>query len=80
MSKKITCNQNRIKPTTNVVFNVILAFLAICCIFPVIYVFMISISSSQSIAVNGYKFIPKQFSALQLQGLHCLDLLLLFCL
>lgn len=63
MSKKITCNQNRIKPTTNVVFNVILAFLAICCIFPVIYVFMISISSSQSIAVNGYKFIPKQFSA-----------------
>lgn len=63
MSKKITCNQNRIKPTTNVVFNVILAFLAICCIFPVIYVFMISISSSQSIAVNGYKFIPKQFSS-----------------
>ena len=40
---------NQIKPTTNVWFNILFAILSFVCIFPVIYVFMISISSESTI-------------------------------
>lgn len=54
---------NRIKPQTNLVFNAIFWVLAAICIIPVIFVFMISISSEESIRMNGYQFIPESFSA-----------------
>lgn len=53
---------NRIKPQTNIVFNIIFVLLAAICIIPVIFVFMISISSEESIKMNGYQFIPEHFS------------------
>ena len=53
---------NRIKPATNVVFNIIFAILAAICIIPVIFIFMISISSEASIQEFGYKFIPSAYS------------------
>lgn len=53
---------NRIKPSTNLVFNAIFWVLAAICIIPVIFVFMISISSEQSIQMNGYQFWPESFS------------------
>lgn len=53
---------NQIKPSTNVWFNILLAVLAMICIVPVILIFMISISSEQSIAANGYRFWPEEFS------------------
>lgn len=54
---------NRIKPGTNVTFNVLFLILSLMCFLPIIYVFMISISSEESIAEFGYKFIPEGFSA-----------------
>ena len=53
---------NRIKPSTNVVFNIIFALLAAICIIPVIFIFMISISSEASIQEFGYKFFPSAYS------------------
>jgi len=53
---------NRIRPGTNAGFNVLFALLAAMAILPVIFVFMISISSEESIRLVGYSFIPQSFS------------------
>ena len=54
---------NRIKPGTNIAFNLILIILALICIVPVVFVFMISVSSEQSLNEFGYRLIPDTFSA-----------------
>ena len=53
---------NRISGSTNAIFNIMFILLALICIIPVFFVFMISISSEDSIAQNGYRFIPEVFS------------------
>lgn len=53
---------NRISGGTNTIFNIIFILLALVCIIPVFFVFMISVSSEESIAQNGYRFIPEVFS------------------
>ena len=53
---------NRISKTSNIVFNLIFIIISLICILPVVFVFMISITSEQSLAANGYQFIPKEFS------------------
>lgn len=53
---------NRIRPGTNAGFNVVFILLAAMAIIPVLFVFMISISSEESIRVSGYSFIPQSFS------------------
>ena len=53
---------NRISGSTNAIFNIMFILLALICIIPVFFVFMISISSEESIAQNGYRFIPEVFS------------------
>ena len=53
---------NQIKPVTNVVFTAIFILLAIMTFLPVLFVFIISISSEASIAQNGYSFFPAEFS------------------
>lgn len=54
---------NRVKGGTNAAFNVLFALLAAMAILPVIFVFMISISSEESIRLVGYSFAPRGFSA-----------------
>jgi len=54
---------NRIRPATNAGFNVLFAVLAAVAIIPVIFVFIISISSEESIRLAGYSFIPQSLSA-----------------
>ncbi len=51
-------NLNQIKKSTNVVFNILFVILALTCIIPVVFIFIISITSEQSIKMNGYQFIP----------------------
>ena len=63
MAKKKTYNMNRVKPLTNVLFNIMYIILAACAILPFIYVFIISISSKASIAAVGYSFFPTELSA-----------------
>lgn len=54
---------NRIKKPTNILFNIVFIILALICILPVVFVFMISVSSETSLIKDGYQLIPKEFSA-----------------
>lgn len=53
---------NRIKPMTNGAFNLVFIMLTALCIIPVIFVFIISISSEASIRTVGYSFAPIELS------------------
>ena len=53
---------NRIRPTTNVGFNALFVVLSLMCIIPVIFVFIISISSEDSLRLMGYSFFPMELS------------------
>ena len=53
---------NQIKPFTNVLFSLLFIILALLTVLPVIFVFIISISSEASIAANGYSFFPTELS------------------
>lgn len=53
---------NQIKPVTNAFFSLLFVILALTTVLPVIFVFIISISSEASIAANGYSFFPAEFS------------------
>ncbi|WP_317367936.1 carbohydrate ABC transporter permease [uncultured Tyzzerella sp.] len=54
---------NRVPPYVNVIIAIIFIILAIVCILPVVLVFMVSISSEQSIQNVGYRFWPTEFSS-----------------
>ena len=54
---------NQIKPVTNALFNVMFVILSIVCVFPFIFVLMISVSSEESIRSIGYALIPQSFSS-----------------
>ena len=62
MKAKSDLRMNRIKPGTNAVFNLVFVLLAAAAILPVVFVFMISISSEESIRQVGYSFFPVEFS------------------
>lgn len=53
---------NQVSKPTNAVLTILFIVLGIICILPVVLVFMISISSEQSIIDYGYRFWPKEFS------------------
>lgn len=53
---------NRVSNSVNIFFHVIFILLALICIVPVIFIFIISISSKESIEAIGYRFIPQEFS------------------
>lgn len=58
-----SAKMNRIRPATNAGFNALFAVLAAMAIIPVIFVFIISISSEESIRQVGYSFLPRSLSA-----------------
>lgn len=47
---------------TNLFFNVVVALFALTCIFPFIFVIIISLTSENSLVVNGYALIPQEWS------------------
>jgi putative aldouronate transport system permease protein len=53
---------NRIKPVTNFIFSAIFFLLAMLCVVPAIFIVIISLSSSNSIARVGYSFFPIEWS------------------
>ena len=72
MEKKINNNHaslNQIKTSTNVLFNLVFLILAVMCVFPLLFVFSISISSEESLRMNGYQIIPPQLSSAAYQFL-----------
>lgn len=62
MKAKSDLQMNRIKSGTNALFNLVFVVLAAAAILPVVFVFMISISSEESIRQVGYSFLPVEFS------------------
>lgn len=62
MEENSAARLNMIAGKTNAFFNIIFIITALLCVLPVAFVFMISISSEQSIKMNGYRFIPETFS------------------
>lgn len=53
---------NSIKKSTNVLFNVILALLSFLCVMPFAFVIIISFTDENTLAMNGYRFIPEKLS------------------
>lgn len=47
---------------TNIITNIILAIFSIACIFPFVFVIVISLTSEQSLLQNGYSIFPKEWS------------------
>ena len=64
MSKKVKeqSSLNQIKTSTNVLFNIIFLFLGLMCIFPLLFVFSISITSEEALRSGTYQIIPQQLS------------------
>lgn len=67
--KKNQAEMNQITKPTNVFFNVIFILLSLVCIFPLLFVFSISISSESNIQMNGYQLIPQELSGAAYQFL-----------
>ncbi|MEG1310993.1 MAG: carbohydrate ABC transporter permease [Romboutsia sp.] len=47
---------------TNIITNIILAIFSIACVFPFIFVIIISLTSEQSLIEQGYSIFPKEWS------------------
>lgn len=56
------CTYNQIKKPTNVLFNLILTILSLISLLPFIFVIIISLTDENTLAMNGYRFIPEKFS------------------
>ena len=52
----------QISKTTNILLNVFFIILAVLCIYPLVLVFMVSLTNEVSIPIYGYRLIPKEFS------------------
>ncbi len=61
-AKSKSAHLNKIKPSTNIIFNIIFILLSIISIFPFFFVLIISVSSEQSIQNIGYALWPESFS------------------
>jgi len=53
---------NRISAPTNMIFSALFIILALICVIPVVFVGIISLSSSESIEKVGYSFLPLKWS------------------
>ncbi len=60
---------NQIKPSTNVLINILFLILGLTCIVPLLFVFSISITSEEALRTSGYHMIPQEFSAAAYQFL-----------
>ena len=53
-----------ITPSTNVILNVLLAFFCILTLIPIYVIVISSITSEASLAANGYRLWPEEFSGM----------------
>ena len=53
---------NAISPIWNVLFNIIVGLFAFSCVFPFLFVIMISLTDEQTLALEGFSLWPSQFS------------------
>lgn len=57
------CRYNQVSKGSNVIFNFILILMALMCIIPFVFVFIISITDENTLAMNGYQFFPEKLSS-----------------
>lgn len=62
LGKKRKYDPHSFSKKTNFAMNVFLALFAFLCVFPFVYVIIISLTSEQSLALNGYRVFPEQWS------------------
>ncbi|CAH1200565.1 L-arabinose transport system permease protein AraQ [Paenibacillus plantiphilus] len=64
MSKNKTKTRDfqRLSPAWNIVFNIIAAVVAFVCVFPFLFVLIISFTDENTLAKNGYQLIPEKWS------------------
>nr|WP_042222057.1 carbohydrate ABC transporter permease [Oceanobacillus manasiensis] len=60
--RKKVRNPHHFSPKTNIIMTVLLGLSAFLCIFPFLYVIIISVSSEESLIRYGYKLIPEEWS------------------
>ncbi len=60
--EQMECKYNMISPGANVAFNILLTIMALMCVIPFIFVFIISITDENTLAMNGYQFVPEKLS------------------
>ena len=53
---------NSISKSTNIGLNILFAVLAAMCILPFLFVLIISLTSEESLRINGYRFWPEEWS------------------
>lgn len=53
---------NRIRPLTNISFNIVFVILAAVAVLPVLFVLAISLTAESSLAESGYQLFPKVFA------------------
>lgn len=53
---------NRVSKPVNVIFSIIFIIAALCCVIPLIFVIIISLTDKTSIAAIGYSFFPQKWS------------------
>ncbi len=56
------CEWNKIKKPTNVIINIFLAICSLVAVVPFIFVIIISLTDEEALAMNGYRFIPEEWS------------------
>jgi len=59
---------NQISPTWNIIFSSFVIFLVIITLLPLLLVLSISLSSAESITLEGYKFIPSEWTTAAYQA------------
>lgn len=53
---------NRVSKPANIIFSIIFIIAALCCVIPLIFVIIISLTDKTSIAAIGYSFFPQKWS------------------
>lgn len=53
---------NRVSMPINVIFSIVFIIAALCCVIPLIFVIIISLTDKTSIAAIGYSFFPQKWS------------------
>ncbi|HBU80409.1 MAG TPA: carbohydrate ABC transporter permease [Paenibacillus sp.] len=58
-SRKKSRDLNAISPFSNVIFNIAIGLFALSCIFPFLFIIIISFTDEKTLAINGFKLIPE---------------------
>lgn len=62
MAKRKYKDSTAVSNGTNIIFHIVLIAVAIMCVFPLLYVISISVSTKESIQRYGYRLIPADFT------------------